>query len=132
MRLALVLMLSGYLAGCTSAPAPPVAAAPPSKGMARIVVTRSTDIQYGTIPAEIEVGGAAVAKLWRGEVYSGDIAPGRAEIAVNLSSKAYVDAQAGRTYRFAVSDNAGRALGGLLAEAATGTSGFFRIEAESP
>lgn len=131
MRVFAALLALG-LASCASSPPPVTAAGPIAKGMARIIVTRSTDFQYGTIPAEIEVGGTAVAKLWRGESYAGEIAPGAAEIAVNLASRVHVDAQAGRTYRFAVSDNSGRALGGLAYEAASGTSGFFRIEAESP
>jgi hypothetical protein len=80
---------ASVLAACASAPKSPAIAAsgPVPRDFARVVVTRSNDIQNVLMSAEIEITEVMteerVATLGRGETFSTNIAPGQAAIAVN-------------------------------------------------
>lgn len=98
------------LSGCaTTHPgvvqSPSAVVAPPGK--AKIVITRNSDALFMGVQARIDVNGARVAELWRGESYAEVVQPGKVVLATDAWStpgnfRAHFNAEADREYTFEV------------------------------
>lgn len=138
---ALLLAVSGalLLAGCASVPDLPAAATPIPAGKAQLVIRRSNDLTYAYVEAEIEVNGARIAALSRGQSVSTAVAPGAVNVAAVSAFGRFnfpTDVVAGREYRFLVSarmaPGVATALGGVIgmaieSAANEGTGGAFDV-----
>ncbi|MGJ4971561.1 hypothetical protein ACQR1N_27310 [Bradyrhizobium sp. HKCCYLRH1073] len=120
------------LAGLFGVEAGTAARAAP-KGRATVAITRTTDFLYLAAPAAIEINGAKVASLGRGESYSGSIAPGATTITVSTwsspgSSNIRFTAVPGKAYRMVVGPRgqnfAASMMGGLIGAAIEGGGAF--------
>jgi hypothetical protein len=129
-KLAVLLALAGVL-GIEDATAAP-------KGRASIAITRTDDFLYLAAPAAIEINGAKVASLGRGESYKGEIAPGPIAITVSTwsspgSSSIRFTAAPGKTYRMTVGPRgknfAATMVGGLVGAAIEGGGAFEIVPA---
>lgn len=67
------------MAGCVSDSPPPQAFAP-TPGQASITITRSGDLLYLALPADVVVSNETVAHLMPGQTYTGVVAPGAVKI----------------------------------------------------
>ena len=126
--LLLLANLAGDLTLASAAAAPPGA-----KAKATIVITRSEDALYLGVPAAVELNGSKIAGLWRGESFTGSIAPGHAVLKVSAwsspgSSGVSFDALPGRSYRFTVAPRGSTVLvafvGGFIGMAIEGGGPF--------
>ncbi|MGA7807273.1 hypothetical protein, partial [Bradyrhizobium sp.] len=74
---------------------------------ATISIARSNDLLYLAAPASVELNGAKIASIGKGETFTGGIAPGPAVVTVSAwatpgsTSYSFV-AEPGKTYRFTV------------------------------
>ncbi|WP_456716595.1 hypothetical protein [Bradyrhizobium sp. USDA 4353] len=108
------------------------------KGDATVEITRTTDLLYLGVKATVEINGAEVASLGRGESYSAPLAPGATTITVSAwsspgSSNIRFDAEPGKAYRMVVGprgNNFGASLVGGLVGAAIEGGGAFEIVPE--
>ncbi len=85
--IALVLALA--LSGCATAPSDTAARAASviaATGQAKIVITRNTDMTYFGVAARVDINGARVAELSRGESYAGAYQPGEIVLTVDCST----------------------------------------------
>ncbi|MGC2778417.1 MAG: hypothetical protein WA418_22555 [Bradyrhizobium sp.] len=103
------------------------------KGRTTVAITRTNDFLYLAAPAAIEINGAKVASLGRGENYNGQIAPGPTAITVSTwsspgSSSIRFTAVPGKTYRMVVGPRgknfAASMVGGLVGAAIEGGGAF--------
>ncbi|WP_257166001.1 hypothetical protein [Bradyrhizobium sp. SRS-191] len=105
------------------------------KGDATVEITRTTDFLYLGVNATVEINGAKVASLGRGESYSGPLPPGDTTIVVSAwsspgSSNIHFDAEPGKAYRMVVGprgNNFGASMVGGLIGAAIEGGGAFEI-----
>jgi hypothetical protein len=130
----ILLLPLAVLAGCvTDGTAPLTRAVAP--GQAIISIARSNDLLYFAAPVSIELNGAKIASIEKGETYTGGVAPGPAVVSVSAWSSPGVSsyrftAEPGKTYRFTVAPRgsnfaAGMALG-VIGQAIEG-GGPFQI-----
>ena len=123
----LILLL---LAGCASqAPAPVAAIAnKPPAGMALLTITRTNELMYVAVSAQIDVNGARAASLSAGDVHSMPVAPGSVTISVDTWSQpgrfnTRFTAEAGKSYRFVVSPRGDKVAAGMAGAALFGPVG---------
>ena len=128
----ILLLQLAVLVGCVTDGATPSAHAI-APGQATISITRSNDLLYVAAPASVELNGAKVASLGRGETYSGGVGPGPAVITVSTwstpgSTSYRFNVEPGKTYRFTVSPRganfAAGMVGGLVGAAIEGGGAF--------
>jgi len=130
-----ILLLSlVVLAGCvTDGTTPSTRAIAP--GQATISISRSDELLYFAAPVSVELNGAKIASIGKGESYTGGVAPGPAVISVSAwaspgTTSYRFTAEPGKTYRFTVSPRganfAAGMAGGLLGQAIEG-GGPFQI-----
>jgi len=130
------------LAGCASGGTTPSGSAnaavmhATAPGQATISITRSDELMYLAAPATVELNGAKIASIGRGESYTGGVAPGPAVLSVSAwsspgASNQRFTAVPGKTYRFVISprgDNfAAGMVGGFVGQAIEG-GGAFEIK----
>ena len=108
------------------------------KGRATVAITRTDDFLFWSAPAAVEINGAKVASLGRGETYKGEIAPGPIAITVSTwstpgSSSIRFPAVPGKTYRMTVGPRgknfAASMVGGLIGAAIEGGGAFEIVPA---
>jgi hypothetical protein len=131
-KLAVCLALAGAVGIASSAHAAP-------KGRATVAITRTTDVLYLAVPAAVEINGAKVASLGRGESYRGQLPPGPVAITVSTwaspgSSSIRFTAVPGKTYRMIVGPRgnnfAASMVGGLIGAAIEGGGAFEIVPAK--
>ena len=123
------------LAGCVTDGSTP-SARPTAPGQATISITRSDELMYFGAPVTVELNGAKIASISKGETYTGGIAPGSADVSVSAwsspgTSHHRFTAEPGKTYRFTVAPRsanfAAGMIGGLAGQAIEG-GGAFEIK----
>lgn len=115
--------------------------APLAKGQARIVVSRDESLLFVGAGAPVEINGQKVETLGRGGSVVKDVAAGKTNITVRVTSApgqfvVLFDAKAGKTYRFMVIPKTDALLlgsaFGIVGDAVhaqiSDTSGYFQIE----
>ncbi|SMX60094.1 Conserved exported protein of unknown function [Bradyrhizobium sp. ORS 285] len=109
------------------------------KGPATVEITRTTDLLFMGVNATVEINGAKMASLGRGESYSGQLTSGETTITVSAwsspgSSNIRFNAEPGKTYRMLVGprgNHFGAAMvGGLLGAAIEGGGAFEIVPAK--
>jgi hypothetical protein len=123
------------LAGCVTGGALQ-SSRPTAPGEATLSITRSDDLMYSGAPVTVELNGAKIASIGRGETYTGGIAPGPAVVSVSAwsspgASHQRFTAVPGKTYRFMVTprgENFTASLVGGVVGAAVEGGGAFDIK----
>jgi hypothetical protein len=144
---AFLLLASTLLAGCVTDQSAPVAStvAPVPRGQAGITVTRTGGYYALAVAADIDANGVKLARLDRGETFSGSVPPGPVTLSVSCwcgpgRYSVRFNAQAGQRYAFEVTPRdeqfvatfAGGLVGAAVDAAVNGeSSGSFKI-AEVP
>ena len=94
---------------------------------------------YLAAPVSVELNGAKIAGIGRGETYTGGIAPGPAVVSVSAwsspgASSQRFTAEPGKTYRFTVTPRgenfAAGMVGGLVGQAVEGGGAFQIVPAK--
>jgi hypothetical protein len=123
------------LAGCATGGNTPSASAI-APGQATISISRADEFMYSGGSVSVELNGAKVASIGKGESYTGGVDPGPAVVSVSAwaspgASHHRFNAERGKTYRFVVSAReanfAAGMIGGVLGQAIEG-GGPFEIK----
>lgn len=116
-----ILILGLLVSGCASSgPAiRSVSQSPPTQGMARVTIERSTDFLYLALSARVKVNGIDVGALSRGDIASIDVQSGRTTVSVDTATSpgtfsVSFTAQPNREYLLKVSPRSDSFLPGAL------------------
>jgi hypothetical protein len=129
------LLSFAVLAGCVTDGSMPLTQAV-APGQATLSIMRSDDFLYMAMPVSVELNGAKIASIGKGETYTGGVAAGPAVVTVSCAwaspgvASYQFTAVPGKTYRFTVSPRsanfAASIAGGVLGQAIEG-GGPFQI-----